>query len=282
METRNATGDALSIALWFAFRAWPIIPIHGVNELGGCLCGRGDCESPGKHPIAALAPHGLKDASTDEAVIRDWFARFPGMNYGVRCDEFFVIDADLRSGGDRAGWQDLRARNADPHTWRVWTGGGGWHLYFQAPQEPVRCKSLARGFDVKTGAGAYVIGPGSKHASGKLYKWAHQCVPGETDWLPVPQWVLTRIKKQAPKAGEPRDEAFLDGLIVPAKEGERTIKMTALLGHLYGSIKPDRRVLAKLAQCFNQVCYDPPLDEGKVYEIARNLAALEDKKVRGR
>ena len=57
-------------ALWFAAKGYPILPLHSVTEAGGCTCGNSDCESVGKHPFAPLAPHGLKDATVDIAIIR--------------------------------------------------------------------------------------------------------------------------------------------------------------------------------------------------------------------
>jgi hypothetical protein len=68
------------------------------------------CESPGKHPYARFAPHGLKDATPDRATIRRWFADAPFINYGVCTDELPTIDIDPRHGGDES-WLKLIRKN---------------------------------------------------------------------------------------------------------------------------------------------------------------------------
>jgi hypothetical protein len=278
LTTRHSPdGTALSTALWFAYREWPVLPLHGIVE-GRCTCGT-SCASPGKHPVARFAPHGLKDASTDEGKIREWFAAMPNMNYGVRCDEFVIIDVDPRANGRESWRKVVSTRNGDPHSWRALTGGGGFHLYLAMPTPPVKFPAhLATGVDVKAGPAAYVVGPGCSHTSGKLYRWYEDASPTRATLLPTPEWLIKLAAKKAKASDEPRDRSFYDGLVAPAKEGQRTTSMAALLGHLFGALKPDRRVLTVLALAFNQQHYSPPLDDEKVLEIARNLAALEDKK----
>jgi hypothetical protein len=68
-------------ALEYADHGWPVLPLWW--PLGGhvCACERADCAKPGKHP---LSRHGLHDASTDPAVIRRWWTRWPEANVGIR------------------------------------------------------------------------------------------------------------------------------------------------------------------------------------------------------
>ena len=78
-------------------------------------------------------PRGLLDASTDEAVIRKWFADEPQANLGVVTDKLIVLDVDPRHDGDSS----LAALERDhdfPTTWRVLTGGGGEHVIFRCPE----------------------------------------------------------------------------------------------------------------------------------------------------
>ena len=46
-------------------QGFPVLPLHSVTEAGACTCGDVSCHSPGKHPFARFAPHGLKDATID-------------------------------------------------------------------------------------------------------------------------------------------------------------------------------------------------------------------------
>jgi hypothetical protein len=59
------------------------------------------CRSPGKHPIAAVAPHGYKNASIDETVITTWWTRYPYANIGLvtgRASGIVVVDVDGAKG----------------------------------------------------------------------------------------------------------------------------------------------------------------------------------------
>jgi len=59
-------------ALWFASKDYAVLPLHSVTEHSACTCGSKEC-SVGKHPYAPLAPHGLKDATTNLDTVRAWF-----------------------------------------------------------------------------------------------------------------------------------------------------------------------------------------------------------------
>src|SRR5687767_12174305 len=91
-------------ALDLAALGIPVLPLHGVIELpkGGLICGCGTsrCSSPAKHPIAGLAPKGLKHASADEAIVRDWWRLSPAANIGIATGSLIVLDIDPRHGGD--------------------------------------------------------------------------------------------------------------------------------------------------------------------------------------
>ena len=53
--------ELLAAALDHAARGWPVFP----------------CEPGGKPPLGKLAPHGLKDATTDVDTIREWWTAEP-------------------------------------------------------------------------------------------------------------------------------------------------------------------------------------------------------------
>src|SRR5262245_13325917 len=85
--------NCLPKALEYAGRGWPVLPLHW-NDNGRCSCGKPDCGSPGKHPLTA---HGVKDASTNEADIRQWFSTWPQANVGIACgndSKLIVVDLD--------------------------------------------------------------------------------------------------------------------------------------------------------------------------------------------
>ena len=127
----------LGAALAFARHGHAVLPLTWPIKVNGrlvCSCRKAaDCTSPAKHPLGRLAPNGLLRASTDEAVIRKWFADEPQANLGVVTDKLIVLDIDPRHDGDSS----LAALERDhdfPTTWRVMTGGGGEHVIFACPE----------------------------------------------------------------------------------------------------------------------------------------------------
>jgi putative DNA primase/helicase len=100
----------LEAALQYAGRGWAVFPR------------RAD-----KHPITA---HGIYDATTDTAVIREWWTRWPwasiGITTGTKID---VLDIDVRPMAN--GFEALAGLPALPSTLIASTPSGGWHVYFQ-------------------------------------------------------------------------------------------------------------------------------------------------------
>lgn len=83
-----------------------------------------------------------------------------------------VIDVDPRNGGDES-FILLDGEFFVPTQAVVNTGGGGRHIYLAIPPgKRIRHAKLPEfpGIDFKSGAGAYVVAPGSIHPSGKAYR----------------------------------------------------------------------------------------------------------------
>src|SRR5262245_55728124 len=83
-------GPLFDWAIVYAQIGLRVLPVNGIRGDGRCTCGKQDCDNPGKHPIAGLVPHGAKDATTDEAVIRGWWASGPDANVGIATDGLLV------------------------------------------------------------------------------------------------------------------------------------------------------------------------------------------------
>jgi Bifunctional DNA primase/polymerase, N-terminal len=197
--------ELLQVALSYAGRGWPVFPLHTpVNAR--CSCGKRGCSSIGKHP---RTPHGLKDATTDAVIIRQWWARWPAANIGLVTGEpsgLVVVDIDPRSGGD-VTLEDLEAEQGPfPETVEALTGGGGRHLFYRHPRERVTsgADSLGPGVDVKADSG-YVVGPPSLHASGRRYEWEVSSHPDDVPLAPLPSWFpLEQEKACDPETGQHR------------------------------------------------------------------------------
>lgn len=188
----NSSSHHLRAALAYARRGWDVFPVWWIREDGRCACGRPDCPHPGKHPIGALAPHGWKSATTNEAIIRRWWTRYPRANIAWALPgDVVVVDEDPRNGGDVL---NLPLTWADRQTLTAATGGGGRHLIYRLPpadpgQRWVN-RSLGDGLDVKTHGGYIILAP-SNHATGGVYAWADGLGPNEAVILPAPPALLS-------------------------------------------------------------------------------------------
>lgn len=211
--------NVLAAALGYAQRDWAVFPLHGIVR-GRCTCGRRDCSSPGKHP---LTRHGLKDATTDRAVIEEWWERWPSANIGVATGEasgIVAIDTDL----PLALASLDRVLHKLPSTLTGLTGGGGVHLIYRARfqsrsvgpaaatsvdgEDPgqsrkLRCttgrlpgiKGSLPGIDLRADGGCVVVPP-SLHASGNRYEWLDPAA----DIVDAPAWLQEPPRHETPAA----------------------------------------------------------------------------------
>ena len=157
-------------AISYARKGWAVLPLHSVVD-GGCSCGTRDCGSPAKHP---RTEHGLSDATTDLEIITRGWKSWPDANIGVRTGQIsgiVVLDIDVKNGGLES-WEDLQDLNGRVDTLTSLTGGGGRHLFFEAPTGELKTTSgqIAPGIDTRA-EGGYVVVPPSMHITGQRYRW---------------------------------------------------------------------------------------------------------------
>jgi hypothetical protein len=185
-----------------ATAGWSVVPLHTVHD-GRCTCGRRDCPSPGKHPHLRWTDAMARPASPEQ--VGAWWRRWPHANVGVatgRVSGVVVVDVDPRTGGD-ASLDALQARYGHlPATVECHTGGGGRHLYFAAPPDPLPSAVLAPGVEVK-GEGGLVVVPPSRHASGRAYEWAPGRSPEALSPAPLPAWAGALAHGLSPGAPHP-------------------------------------------------------------------------------
>lgn len=168
------TVDTLQSSLVYAERYnWHVMPTNWVRADGSCSCGDPHLDnrgSIGKHPLTALVPNGLKDATTNPDVIRSWWEAAPEANVAVVCQPsgLVVLDIDPRHDGDTA-WANICSQVDVPETLWAKTGGGGWHFFFRAKPGVRYRGQIARGVDVKHNG--YVLVSPSNHVQGE-YSWA--------------------------------------------------------------------------------------------------------------
>ena len=279
MASQNNEAMLMAV-LDYLCRGWPVLPIHSVRD-GRCSCGRGTCPSIGKHPRTA---HGLKNATRDEAQIREWWAQWPDANVGIITgiqSWLVVLDIDPRNGGEDSLEALERKHGALPHTVVCRTGGGGQHIFFQHPGKAIKSRPIAAGVDVKADGGYAVASP-STHASGHPYEWKSGAGPETMTLARLPQSLLESLT--GPPNGlisaTPVSE-FRRTARHGVGEGERNCWVTRLAGHLLRKTV-DPVVALHLIQAWNHVHNQPPLSRDEVIRTVDAIAGCELRRRQGR
>jgi len=261
-----ATPSTLAAALAYAGTGLPVFPCHSVIN-DGCSCGRVDCQSAAKHP---RTEHGLHDATTDEAIIRGWFDRWPDANIAIatgKSSGLLVLDIDAAHGGDES-LRDLEDEQGPlPDTPESLTGQGR-HLLFPYP-DSVRITNKAGirpGLDLR-GDGGYILAPPSQHITGRSYTWEASHALGDVPLAPVPDWLLALARNgasPAPKAGASPQ----------LLQGHRNSELTRLAGAMRRHGATEAGILAALGIENGSRC-TPPLSDGELRRITGSIARYE-------
>lgn len=169
-------------------------------------------------------PHWNKDATADpEQIRRMWTAR-PNASIGVACgpSRLVVIDIDAGKGGFES-WAKLKAEHGiDDETLTSITGGGGWHLFYRAPEGFRGRNSVSKlgpGLDVRADGG-YIIAPPSGHPSGGVYTWD----PSRPDPIPLPaslRVLLERMERAERPASRPAQPVAATGDLALVRDALR-------------------------------------------------------------
>lgn len=264
----------LTAALLYASLGWPVLPLHSTRDKGRpCTCNSRSCTSPGKHPVAALVPHGLTDASTDPSVIRGWWARWPNANVGIATGHggLWVLDVDTRHGGLESLDELLSQHGKFPDTAECMTGGGGRHYFFRSDTAPANSAGkIGPGLDVR-GVGGYVVAAPSVHASGAAYAWEASSDPGEgVAPALAPAW-LVALAAPAPRAQGQAGAAAPAAEVYP--EGGRNEGLFKLARSLRAKGLDEPEILAALREANSRRCV-PPLPDADVCKLVASACKV--------
>ena len=206
----------LGPALAYAARGWPVFP---------CRAEADPCPDPQRCECKApLTRNGFKDATTDAAVIRGWWGRWPAANVAIAsgAPAVDVLDVDVATAG--SGWPAFnRLKRAGLLTGAralIRTPRGGLHVYFAGTAQP--CGSLTRAghyIDFKA-SGGYVLAPPSR-VHGKPYEVLdHRPGTAMLDW-PAARRLLDPPRPLPARPGRGTGTAGLVAFVAGLPEGNR-------------------------------------------------------------
>jgi RecA-family ATPase len=142
-----------------------------------------------------------KQATTDEAQIREWWTCYPtNSNVGVHAAGLLIVDVDPKKGGA----ESLKALEKEiplAETYTVSTPSGGEHRYFSLPQGVEIANgvdSLGPGLDIRT-TGGYVVAEGSKTEKGEY------TVVKATEIVEADPRLIARCRAAKPKQEHQKD-----------------------------------------------------------------------------
>ncbi len=253
----NDSNPMLDAALDYARRGWYVFPLV-----------------PGeKRPLGSLAPHGLNDATTDEATIRRWWAAEPNANIGIATGQSHLVVVDIDTKNGAQGWESWRdvleriGRQAD-QTISVETPTGGGHIYFRGNGTKLSNSAgkLGEGLDTRA-YGGYVVAPPSVHPNGGSYNWAHTYSPEERELLPIPAALeaLLAANRVDPGPSKAHGEVI--------KAGARNVTLTSMAGSMRRKGFSEEAIAAALL-AENEKC-EPPLDREEVLRIAGSISRYQ-------
>lgn len=221
-----------------------------------------------KEPLQGTS--GVKDASRDPEQFERWCRDHPNANIGGACDGFLVIDIDVRSGGKRPlEWQTRFHASG--------RGDGGGHLIYRLTPEQrhMGFKSgsgrLGPGMDIKTGAGSYVVLPGSLHPdTGEPYisdRMPIQILPDD-----LARQILEAQNSRRGGEGETeKGRSILSHLLShPPQEGGRNEWLTKVAGHYAKTYRKQPDLYRTSLEIANNLL-DDPLDGA---EFEKTLASI--------
>ena len=203
------------------FRVFPLYGFQGTSDDARCDCDRTSCDVPGKHPRAANWQH-TPAWDEDQVEAMEEAGHFDS-GFGVLCRGLLVIDVDARNGGIEsftALSEAVPGIAAAGLIVETGSGGGSRHLYFEgAPEGVALVQHLTEypGLDFKSSG--YVVGPGSRHASGSRYAIGHGS-PDDLD--PAPAELIDMLRRPD------RHRAEFDGRVVDVAHSDIADMLSAI------------------------------------------------------
>ena len=213
--------------------------------------------------------HGSKDATTDEAAIREAWTAYPDCNIGGRMGDGLVcLDFDVDESFDSrdflVDWE--REHGHLPETATAVTGRGGMHMFYHVDREVRNSVNSECHIDVR-GQGGYAMLAPSVHPNGNSVYWDFD--PEDVGIADADETVYAFIEAVKPaQAVRERPTAH------NVQQGEGRNNYLYKLGcSLRGQGLGDEAVKAALESTNIETC-KPPLGAAELRKIVRSVCAL--------
>ncbi len=261
------------------WNGWPLSRIGRAalrySELGYNIF---PCLPKSKRPATQ---NGFKDATRDSEQISSWWRHNPRYNLGLptgSINRVLVVDFDFKDGirADDAMFEFEREFGKLPETPYQMTGNYGLQFFFEE-REPIATAIRVRtNTDIK-GEGGYVIVPPSTHPNGTLYAWDEMHKLGDIELASLPKSLKDILATHRSSPTSKSAGHWGDLISHPVCEGSRHSTLLRILGHLLGK-RVDSRIAEIAIHAINRSVCHPPLPDGEVNNIFRNLGLREANK----
>lgn len=220
-----------------------------------------------------LTKNGCKDATTDAAIVKGWWQKWPNANIGIatgsKSGGLVVIDLDIDENKGLDGYHTLRDWEREngnlPDTWQSITGRGGNHLFFKTDRQITNRTGLLEGVDVR-GEGGYIVVPPSIHKNGKAYEWEQS--PNEFE--------LAEADNIVYKLLDTKPEEVTNEFKVPEviQDGKRNSTMYKYACSLQAKGLTDEAIIAAMKIENDKRC-NPPLPEDELMRTIKSALKHE-------
>ena len=214
-------------------------------------------------------------ATIDVDTVLLWSSETPSANCGsvAKANGFLFFETDEPGVVER---YEKETGEKFPKTFTAQSRKDRFHFYFAQTDESRVCGSITQK-EIPFGSlrqnNAYVVSPGSVHPdTGLLYTVVHEC-----PIVPIPDRLVAWLKEKATNTNlkSPAGSQPAKGELIP--HGQIHAAMTSEAGRLRKYGYEPQAIESALLDWVNTNC-QPPIDEGKVRQVAKSMAnyAVDD------
>ncbi len=250
--------DFLSIALSYAGLGLPVFPL----------------KPRGKTPLTL---HSFKDATTDTAIIHEWWRKHPDANIAIYCRGLLVLDFDGQTGFQSKSLLE-KERQLLPDTWVIKTGGGTEAEPKEQGGQYVYCVPTET--EIKPGVGKYGY-PNLDVRAGESYICAvpsvtrlpYQTIAGSPEKIaPAPGWLVDFILK-ANSQNTAKQTKSADKKL---PHGQRNDYLFRLASGLRTKGLSEATIYDSVKSAYENDCdHEPPLDDQELQTISKQGSKYE-------